>query len=202
MVQLKIYFLFIGFSLSIVFIGCTKDVDTNPYVPYNYCQFYSKISSDTSYIPHKKKNSWAYCSGDINYAGWNAGISLDTIINNQVYFDRTYYTNSSHAPYSYVINKSIIDSSGNYFSITNQSGYFDTLLLIKPNALNGDTIYNNQFTHVKIVLKNNNETVGTVTNCYHSLVIYPNGFSENHFFKKGIGELYYCGFKLYEAKIN
>lgn len=189
--------------LFLLFLSCKKDSSTEPtIINVNSCNIYSTVSSDTNYVPHKKGNHWTYCSGNINYAGWSAGISLDTMINNKVYFNRIYHTSSSHAPYSTFENKSFIDSLGNYFSITNQSGYFDTLLLIKPTAVVGDTIYNNQSTHVKVVLKNNNETVKNITNCYYSLVIYPNGFQESHYYKKGIGELFFWGFTLDNAQIN
>jgi hypothetical protein len=200
---IKLKIIYAGF-LAFILIGCKKDVDTNPTVvsDYNYCHLYSTISADTSYIPHKKGNGWSYCSGNVNYAGYSAGVIRDTIIGNSIIFDRLFDTDSEHAFYSNLVYRTMIDSLGNYYQMTDQSFFSDTLLLIKPNAFNGDTIYHNPITHFKVVLVNNNETIETIPNCYHSVVISPNYGPRNYYFKKGIGELFFSGFKLNGARIN
>jgi hypothetical protein len=182
-------------------MSCKKDPNLNQNNYTDFCTYYNTPSTDISYTPHKKGNDWSYCSGDLNIAGWSGGIILDTLINNKMYFTRQFDTYSTHAFPKTIICKSIIDSIGNYFELTIQSGYIDTLLLIKLNALSGDTIYNNIQSHVKVVVINTNETLESCNNCYHSKVIYPNTV-EHHYFKKGIGDLTFFGFKLYNATIK
>lgn len=182
-------------------MSCKKDSNLNQNTYTDFCTYYNTPSTDISYTPHKKGNAWSYCSGDVNIAGWSGGIILDTIINNKTYFTRQFETNSEHAMIKTIICKSILDSIGNYYELTNQSGYIDTLLLIKLNAISGDTIYNNTQSHVKVVVINSNETIESCSNCFHSKAIYPNT-TEHHYFKKGIGDLTFCGFKLYDAKLK
>lgn len=182
-------------------MSCKKDQSINQNTYTDFCTYYNTPSTDVSYTPHKKGNGWSYCSGDLNIAGWSGGIILDTLINNKMYFTRHFETYSEHVFNKIMICKSIIDSIGNYFELTNKSGYTDTLLLIKLNALNGDTIYNNIQSHVKVVVINTNETLESSNNCYHSKVIYPNTI-EDHYFKKGIGDLTFFGFKLSNATIK
>jgi hypothetical protein len=94
----------------------------------------------------------------------------------------------------------IIDNSGNYYFLRysnpyNITGPGDTILIIKPSAFNGDTIYNNALANVKVMLVDNNETFYSISGCYHSRVIL-NAYSGDlktvdHYFKKGIGEIYF-----------
>lgn len=196
-------FLLLAIFTGLLFISCKRDVDIKPVeMPKSFCQIYSDISADTNYIPHKKNNAWSYCSGDINYAGYSAGVILDTVMQNKIIFDRLFHTDSQHAFYSNSVYRTMIDALGNYYQMTDQSQYLDTLMLIKPSALNGDTIYYNSVTHLKVVLVNNNETVEGITNCYHSVVISPSYSPTNYYFKKGIGQLFFNGFRLNSAKIN
>lgn len=204
--KLKIYFVFISFLFSIAFTGCKKD--TNPDLPGS-CEFYSTVSSDTNYIPHKINNYWNYCdeASTIAWAGWSAKITLDTVIGNNIYFDKSLSFQTGHsgggagtifspdASTTYMI-----DSIGYYFLYYrnyNTSIPRDTILIIKPSAMNGDTIYSNALANVKVVLIDKNETLYSISGCYHSRVIL-NAFSSgrilvDHYFKKGIGELYVTG---------
>jgi hypothetical protein len=112
---------------------------------------------------------------------------------------------------------SMIDNLGNYYFLNyrnnNLANPRDTILIIKPSAINGDTIYNNVLANIKVVLVDKNETFRLLPGCYHSRVI-MNASSTNrkivdHYFKKGIGELYFTeniekteGEVLSYAKIN
>lgn len=192
--------------------SCKRDPSLSPspavktlslYGNSSYCELYTTISADTNYIPHKKNNSWDFCSGSDMIAGWRAVVTQDTIINNRVSFEITYDWNTQHpmGP-THIVEKMFIDSIGNYYSNT----VSDTLLLIDINAVNGDTIYNNPITHTKVVLVNNSEIIGSLSNCYHSRVLYPypNGTTRDYYFKKGIGPvlMYSYSFKLYQATIH
>lgn len=122
MVQLKTYFLFFSFLLSIVFIGCQKDISTEPDIVYNNsCPLYSAVSADTNYIPHKKNSSWQYNCPRDGMAGWSASVILDTIINNKIIIDRLFHTESPHVFYRNLVYRTMIDSLGNYYQMTDQS---------------------------------------------------------------------------------
>ena len=164
-------------------------------------KLFNTVSYDTSYTPHKKGNGWSYCAGTSSYPNWSGGVILDTIINNKSYFTRVFQNPSSHYPIS-IYRKSIIDTLGNYFELADQSGYPDTLLLIKLSAVSGDTIYNNPQSQVKVIVINTNETFENCTNCYHVKVIYPTTYPTHHYFKKGIGDIVLHSFKLSNAIIK
>lgn len=194
----------VGLMASVLLNACKKkkEPETPEPAPY-HCTLYTTVSTDTNYIPHKKNSSWNYCPGTINMADWNVTISRDTVIGAYSYFDKMYHTNSSHAGTPNYSEKYRIDGLGNYYRIDESywSTYVDTLLIIKVNAANGDTIYNNPLTHNKVILINRNEAVGSLTACYHTLEIYGAN-QRHHYYKKGLGELYFNGFTLSNAIIR
>ncbi len=179
--------------------GCKKDPSVVPInnINYDYCKIYSSISADTNYIPHKLHTGWSYCNE--GYAGWSGGIILDTIITGKIYFNRLMQSQSSHNPYSN-LDKFIVDTIGNYHYIYESYGVIDTVLFIKQNALNGDTIHNNLQTKIKVVVINKNESYKDVEGCYHIEEIHD-GYRISHYYRKGIGELSYCGMILNSARI-
>lgn len=194
---------FVFLFLIITLIGCKKDPNLNPYKPKPNCdKIYNIVSTDTNYIPHKKNNGWNYCSGNIDMAGYTSGVILDTIIQNKIIFDRLFHTDSQHTIHANSVCRVMIDSTGNYYQMTDYPYFTDTLLLINPSAQNGDTIYFNSLINLKVVLINKNETLEGITDCYHSRVISPNYVSTDYYFKKGIGQLFYGQFKLESATIN
>ena len=185
----------------ILIAGCKKDVSLEPKIAVykTTCDLNANISADTNYIPHKRNNLWTYCATIDHYI--SCTVIADTFINNKTYFKRLYSFPDPHLGINYYTeNVSYIDSTGSYYSITNELYYSDTLKIIKPNAVNGDTLYNNLNTLVKVVLVNKNEVVETISNCYHIRVIYPSRTTE-HIYRKGIGELFFEGGKLTNSKI-
>ncbi len=161
---------------------------SNPSVP---CNLYKIVSADPDYIPHTKNNNWYYCAGG-NMAGYSLTITRDTLIDNRQWMDLSYYTSSSHTLSNTVVMQWFINPLGEYYQVNFwASSYKDTVLMIKPDAVNGDTIFNNS--RIKIVLIDNNETVETIPGCYHIREIHPTQ-SGDHYFKKGLGELYFNGF--------
>lgn len=133
-----------------------------------------------------------------------AYIVKDTVINNLVCFDVKYEPTSSQVVGGRFTEKWFIDSSGKYYQLNERtSGYQDTILMIKPGAVNGDTIYKYAPNQVNVVLINSNETIGALTGCYHIRQIRFNDAAERYF-KKGIGELYLSNnsFTLQNATIH
>ncbi|MCZ8286551.1 MAG: hypothetical protein O9353_13960 [Bacteroidia bacterium] len=133
-------------------------------------------------------------------ADYDASVTWDSVIGASLYFDRLFHTNSSHTQYSYYPEKWRVDSIGNYYRMTYFQQYKDTLLLIKPTAANGDTLYRDATKNLRVILINKNETVETIPGCYH--VLEQNGYEAHHYCKKGIGELYFNGFTLTNAIIR
>jgi hypothetical protein len=197
------------------FLSCKKDESTtqqNGYVHYDThptidtsCRLITTFSSDTNYIPHKKNNTWYYCSGYTVIAPKLGLVVYDTIIQNVTYFNITFTDPSNNVP-SWT-DRYFIDSLGRYYSVSlNQysGNCLDTLLLINPLSSNGDTIYNKSSASIKVVLINKNETVQNIPNCYHISVINPssaNYTAIQYYFKKGVGSLFYHG-TLKSAQIN
>ena len=199
-------YLLISF-VAIIFIGCQKDVDTKPYVtPIVSCEnLYTTISTDTNYIPHKRNNYWVFCQIINNkYNDFSTTIISDTLINKTAYFVRRYnYGTNPHDQWqcNCFNNSVLIDSLGNYYSTTMDYPFADTIMIIKVNANDGDTIYKNNIKGINVILVNKNETIETLTGCYHTKLTYPNKVQEI-IYKKGIGELYFQSGKLIRAKIN
>ncbi len=190
-----------GIMLIVLLDGCNKKKDpviTEP-AP-SYCKLYTTVSTDTDYIPHHRDNRWGYCSGDVNMAGYDATVTWDSVIGTSLYFDRLFHTNSSHAPSAYYPERWRMDSVGNYYRMTYWNEYKDTLLLIKPSASNGDTLYRDATKHLRVILINKNETVETIPGCYH--VLEQGDYEAHHYYKKGIGELYFKAFTLSNAIIR
>ena len=159
--------------------------------PSAACNLYKIASPDTNYIPHNKNNYWYYCAGG-NMAGYDLTITRDTIINNLNWIRLHYYTSSSHVLVQSVVMEWFINPSGEYYQVNSwATNYRDTVLMIKPDAANGDTIFNNS--RIKVLLINNNETVETIPGCYHIREIYPQRI-QDHYYKKGLGELYFNDF--------
>lgn len=129
----------------------------------------------------------------------------DTIIQNITYFNITYSDPSNNFP-SWT-DRYFIDSLGRYYSTSlnfSSGNYSDTLLLIDPQALNGDTIFSDPLANIKVVLIDKNKTVQNVPNCYHiNIINTSNIFSpvSQYYFKKGAGSLFYHG-TLKSAQIN
>jgi hypothetical protein len=200
MYRIKIVF---GFCLLqvLLLVACKKKEEPQPEpLTSTPCPLYNTVSTDTNYIPHHRNNLWAYCSDDINRAGYSATIKWDSVIGTSLYFDRLFHTSSSHAPSPYYPERWRIDSQGNYYRMTYWKQYTDTLLLIKPSASNGDTLYSNAAKTFNVILINKNETVENIPGCYH--VLEQNGYEAHHYYKKGIGELYFNGFTLSNAVIH
>ena len=154
--------------------GCKKDVSLEPKIAVykTTCDINANISADTNYIPHKRNNLWTYCA-TIDHC-ISCTVIADTFINNKTYFKRLYSFPDPHLGINYYTeNVSYIDSTGSYYAITNELYYSDTLKIIKPNTANDDALYNNLNAHVKVSLVNKNESVETISNCYHTKVIYP-----------------------------
>lgn len=153
------------------------------------CILYTTVSPDPNYIPHRKNNAWNYCSGSSS-VGFMAYIVKDTLINNRVCFDVKHEPTSSQVAGGRYTEKWFIDPAGSYYQLNMRtSGYQDTILMIKPGASNGDTLYKYAPNQVKVVLINKNETVGTLSGCYHVRQIQFNDTTDRYF-KIGIGELY------------
>lgn len=190
MSQLRIYYIFIFFLF--VLIGCKKIETTSPGV--SDCHIYSNVNPDTNYIPHKKGNFWSYCYEGNSAAGFNVNIVLDTIIGGKIYFQRVFAASNSHSPPQSIPGNSVIDSLGNYYLVINVYSVPDTVLIIKPNAQNGDTIYKNLIKSNKVVLENKNETFMSIPGCHHIKIIKSTSNStkvEHHYYKKGVGEIYF-----------
>lgn len=210
----KFYFNYLLLSL-LFFYSCKKDEKNTPqtggYQHYDThpasdtsCKLITIFSTDTNYIPHKKNNSWYYCSGYIAIAPKIGMVVYDTIIQNITYFNIT-YTDPSNIVSSWT-DRYFIDSVGKYYSTSLNhyvGNYLDTLLLINPHASIGDTIFNDTSAKIKVVLIDNNETVQNVPNCYHIKIINNNASSSvsQYYFKKGVGSLFYHG-TLKSAVIN
>lgn len=169
----------------------TSSGSTTSLPPSVACNLYTTVSPDTNYIPHKKNNSWYYCAGG-NMAGYGLTITRDTLINNLNWLSLYYYTSSSHTLSNSVVMEWFINPAGEYYQVNFwATSYRDTVLMIKPGAVNGDTIFNNS--RIKVLLVNDNETVETIPGCYHVREVYPTRI-QDHYYKKGLGELYFNGF--------
>lgn len=194
---------FLGLCLLLVLLlAACKKKEEPPSEPLTSspCPLYTTVSPDTNYIPHHRDNRWDYCSTDINMAGYDATIKWDSVIGKSFYFDRLFHTSSSHAANPYYPERWRVDSVGNYYRMTYWNQYKDTLLLIKPSAVNGDTLYTNTAKNLRVILINKSETVENIPGCYH--VLEQNGYETHHYYKKGIGELYFNGFILSHAVIR
>lgn len=194
MIDTKI--IFIICFLSLLWTGCKKNAEPNAESPANYCMLYKTLSADTNYIPHHRNNVWDYCSGDVNRADYDARITWDTVIGNSLYFDRVFHTSSSHAMNPYYPERWRLDPAGNYYRMTYWSAYKDTLLLIKPSASDGDTLWLSPL----VILINKNETVESIPGCYH-VVEKNSGYDNHHYYKKGLGELYFTTYTLSKTVI-
>lgn len=191
------------FALLCLFtISCSRDPEfiPNSTVSSN-CRVFNETTSDTNYMPHQLGDTWSYSFCNINYAGWEVWIKHDTLIGSNKILTIGHYAKSTHAPSAGYDSFSMIDSVGNYYILFENGLNTDTVLLIKNSANNGDTIYNKSVTDLKVVVINKNEIIDSVSNCYHSRLFYQ-GHIEDHYFKRGIGELYFGSAKLIDAKIK
>lgn len=167
----------------------------NPNASNSWCKLVTSVSSDTNFIPHKKNNTWSYCSSYGNVADRNGTVIKDTFYQNKYYFEILFNFPTSHpsGPTGW-LDKYVIDSLGRYYYSSSLNNYIDTILLIDPHAINGDTIYNNISSNVKVVLINKADTVSSFLDCYHIRIIRPNySYPDNHYYKKGLGDLFYMG---------
>lgn len=189
------------FALLLLLVSCRKKEEPVRDPEPDFCRLFTTVSSDTNYIPHHKYNRWHYCMKDPGRADWDASVPWDSTIGNSLYFDRLFHTISSHVSSPYYPERWRIDSAGNYYRMTYWSEYKDTVLLIKPAATNGDTIFLNMKKHLYVILINKNETVENIPGCYH-VIESQDGTDSHHYYKKGIGELYFGPFILSSAIIN
>ncbi|MES2513652.1 MAG: hypothetical protein V4580_05880 [Bacteroidota bacterium] len=200
-----------SFTLILFFlvtlVSCKKNVE--PEKENRTCSLFTSLSSDTNYIPHKKNNYWQYCyeGSYVAWSGWSAVITCDTVISGKAYFSRTFSFTAGHSgggAGSALIGDSssyysMIDNSGKYYYLKyryqNPSHIRDSIMIINPFALNGDTIYNNSLAGIKVVVINKNETFYSIAGCYHSRVILSanSGITKivDHYFRKGLGEIYF-----------
>ncbi|MES2566248.1 MAG: hypothetical protein V4565_05245 [Bacteroidota bacterium] len=187
----------------ILFSNCKKNVPQN-IIQISCGSVYSQISSDTNYIPHKKNNRWDYCCEYNSSIGWTAKVLSDTVIGKNKFFEIEFVKSQNRGNSSSDGNesgKSMIDSLGNYYWL--KSRYiinttilvFDSIMIIKPSAISGDTIYSDALANTKVVLVNKNETFNSIQGCYHSRIIRNSNLANqevvDHYYKKGIGEIYF-----------
>jgi hypothetical protein len=215
MIKFKLY-IFLSVCVFFISFGCKKKEEQTPpqspgttqgsitsSTPNPNCKLVTSTSPDTNFIPHKKNNTWSYCASYGNVADKNGQVVRDTTYQNKTYFDILYNFPTQHpsGPTSW-LDKYTIDSLGCYYCTSSLNNYSDTILLINPQSINGDTIYNNPITHAKVVLINKSQTTYSFSDCYHIAVIRPGyTYPSHHHYKKGLGDLFYAG-TLYYFDIN
>ena len=177
--------------------------------PYYTCITYTAVSSDTNYIPHHKYNSWDYCSGSLNVADWTSYILADTTSNDTVYFTQSFDFNTVHAPQQHYHIKTMIDPSGNYYSVGSFVAHTATYTakFICPSAINGDTLFKDQASgdYVKLINNDDNYMPDATTILPHSYHIeygVNNSGKYNLYYKKGIGLLLVFGDPVAHATIH
>jgi hypothetical protein len=185
---------FIIASIAVALFACKKDPSVAP-VKQRVCKLQLMETGDTNYIPFSNSNSFEYCDTKTEY------VSKATRLSRSVKFDLSFEVNYYHQK-STIVEHYRIDSLGNYFvdNLFSSMAAPDTICLIKPTALAGDTIWKkkngNYLYYVICIGKNESVTCRdvNVTGCYRTRNnLFSNGI-EDWYFKKGFGPVIYRGY--------
>jgi len=176
--------------MVIAFFSCKKK-DPPHYIVEPKCNLVYSLCPDTNYIPHKNANYFNYCS---EITSWSANIKNLNVVGKTTYFDLVYANSKSGLGPT---EKFSIDSAGIYHVNGHyiNGNYYDSLVIINPKAINGDTIYKNKQKQISVVLVDKNYTFihnnTPASGCYYIMMRFTNGDVEHCYYKKQVGLLYW-----------
>lgn len=185
--------IFILSTVMVLVFACKKKEENQETPAPIKCRLSFTESTDTNYIPHNNSNKFNYCNGSNT---WVANVTGYKKTGKTVEFGLLYVASKfGTGPFE----QYTIDSLGNYRVNMHYlyGSTYDSLLIINPKANTGDTIYKNYSKKIFVVLVDKNYTFSKdgldVAGCYHSRIIYKDGTTEDNFYKKGVGLLYWPG---------